>query len=238
MTAFAALSLLDVGDRIPITSAAIQTEGFDTLTEGEVWQVGDLVDYMMLTSSNRAARALRDAGDAALRSRAPAPTTSVPTTPTTPFIAYMNATAQRLGLAHTTFTNETGLDIRDTYATNFGSAHDVARLFMASLTQMPRVFSATESDSLALASRSALHEAVTTNKALADIPGLIASKTGFTDVAGGNLAIAFEVEQGRPIVIVVLASGKDERFTDVLTLVEAVRTAYGVTTVRAAPLPL
>jgi D-alanyl-D-alanine carboxypeptidase (penicillin-binding protein 5/6) len=140
----------------------------------------------------------------------------------------------------TTFTNETGLDIEhDTVATNFGSARDVATLLTYIITHEPRLLEATEDDREKLYSvTGTVHTAVTTNKALADIPGLIGGKTGFTDVAGGNLAIAFDVEPGHSVVAVVLGSGKDERFSDMLTLVDSVRNQFGMIGERQAHMPL
>jgi D-alanyl-D-alanine carboxypeptidase len=51
---------------------------------------------------------------------------------------------------------------------------------------------------------------------------LIASKTGYTDLAGGNLAVAFDAGVNRPIVIAVLGSSREERFSDVEKLASAV----------------
>jgi len=65
------------------------------------------------------------------------------------------------------------------------------------------------------------HTATNTNKVLGNIPGLIASKTGFTDLAGGNLVVAFDAGMMRPIIVVVLGSGIDERFEDIKKLVWA-----------------
>ena len=67
-----------------------------------------------------------------------------------------------------------------------------------------------------------LHTAKNTNSIAAEIPGLLASKTGFTSTAGGNLAFIFDPELGRPIVISVLGSSEDGRFADARTLVGAV----------------
>ena len=69
----------------------------------------------------------------------------------------------------------------------------------------------------------AYHEASNTNDAVSKIPNMIGSKTGYTDLAGGNLTIAFDAGLNRPIVITVLGSTHDDRFTDVLTLIDAVQ---------------
>jgi D-alanyl-D-alanine carboxypeptidase len=47
------------------------------------------------------------------------------------------------------------------------------------------------------------------------------SKTGYTDLAGGNLAVVFDAGIGHPVAVVVLGSTKEERFTDVQRLVRA-----------------
>ena len=47
------------------------------------------------------------------------------------------------------------------------------------------------------------------------------SKTGFTDLAGGNLALVFDAGIEHPIAVVVLGSSKKERFTDASALVAA-----------------
>ena len=50
---------------------------------------------------------------------------------------------------------------------------------------------------------------------------MIASKTGFTNLAGGNLAIVFDAGFMHPIAIVVLGSTIDGRFSDILKLQRA-----------------
>lgn len=54
----------------------------------------------------------------------------------------------------------------------------------------------------------------------------MASKTGLTDLAGGNLAIAFDAGLGHPIVVVVLGSTEDGRLTDVENLVDATLASF------------
>jgi D-alanyl-D-alanine carboxypeptidase len=46
----------------------------------------------------------------------------------------------------------------------------------------------------------------------------LASKTGYTDLAGGCLVVAFNAGINHPIIIVVLGSSPDGRFSDVLNL--------------------
>jgi D-alanyl-D-alanine carboxypeptidase len=53
------------------------------------------------------------------------------------------------------------------------------------------------------------------------VPHLLLSKTGFTDLAGGNLALVFDAGIQHPIAVVVLGSTKSARFTDGAALVAA-----------------
>ncbi len=71
--------------------------------------------------------------------------------------------------------------------------------------------------------------AFNTNEALGEIPGLLMGKTGFTDLAGGNLAVVFEAGPARPIVVVVLGSTREGRFADMRILVETTLRALGNT---------
>jgi len=56
---------------------------------------------------------------------------------------------------------------------------------------------------------------------LGAIPGIIMGKTGYTDLAGGNLAVVFDAGVGHPVVAVVMGSTQDGRFSDMKQLVSA-----------------
>ena len=66
------------------------------------------------------------------------------------------------------------------------------------------------------------HVARNTNSIVAEIPGLLVSKTGLTNTAGGNLVIVFDPELGRPIIVSILGSTEGGRFEDARTLINAV----------------
>ena len=54
----------------------------------------------------------------------------------------------------------------------------------------------------------------------------MASKTGYTDAAGGNLAVLVNLNVNKPIVIVVLGSTVDGRFQDVNRLHNAIEKLF------------
>ncbi|OGG72128.1 hypothetical protein A3H77_02565 [Candidatus Kaiserbacteria bacterium RIFCSPLOWO2_02_FULL_56_11] len=56
---------------------------------------------------------------------------------------------------------------------------------------------------------------------MANAPRLLLSKTGTTNLAGGNLALVFDAAIGHPIAVVVLGSTETERFTDASMLIAA-----------------
>ena len=62
-----------------------------------------------------------------------------------------------------------------------------------------------------------------TNQDIETISGAEASKTGYTDMAGGNLGIIVDISVGHPVVIVVLGSTREGRFKDMDTLYKALK---------------
>ena len=65
-----------------------------------------------------------------------------------------------------------------------------------------------------------IHTLENTNQTIDAIPSPLLSKTGFTDLAGGNLVVVFDAGINHPVAVVVLGSTKDERFSDVQALVQ------------------
>jgi D-alanyl-D-alanine carboxypeptidase len=99
----------------------------------------------------------------------------------------MNDTAEDLGLAQTYFVNETGLDTSPTAAGAYGSAWDIAELLGAVFERAPGILEATSKAETTYHSLGGTsHLASNTNISATETAGLIASKTGFTDLAGGR----------------------------------------------------
>ncbi|MFI5205966.1 MAG: hypothetical protein ACHQVK_03420 [Candidatus Paceibacterales bacterium] len=136
------------------------------------------------------------------------------------FIKQMNAEAQRIGLKETYFINESGLD-EGSVSGGYGSAIDVSKMMQYILANKPEIVEDTKYPSVDIKSLNATHTAKNTNTDIGAIPGLLASKTGYTTLAGGNLVVAFDASIGRPIIVVVLGSTESGRFEDVSNLVKA-----------------
>jgi serine-type D-Ala-D-Ala carboxypeptidase (penicillin-binding protein 5/6) len=207
LMAVTALDKVPEGTIITIRGEDLESEGDSGLFANESWTLGELIEFSLVVSSNDGARAIAsaigsqvsDSGDGVEE-----------------FVKLMNIKAREIGLAQTYFTSPSGLDIKDIIPGGTGSAHDIATLFEYTLKEFPGVLEATSYATLDFNSLNKFeHEAENTNGLVSKLPGIIASKTGFTDLAGGNLVVVFEPEPGHPIVLVALGSTIDGRFLDI-----------------------
>jgi D-alanyl-D-alanine carboxypeptidase (penicillin-binding protein 5/6) len=205
MTALVARSNESEHATVTISNLAIQTEGDSGLRVGERWALNDLLEFSLTSSSNDGMAAVALAFGSEKR-----------------FVTLMNTKADQIGMKNTYYLNETGLDESTQKGGAYGTAKDTATLFAYILENYPDLLPATTKPSISVKSLDNItHTANNTDLITQDIPGLKGSKTGYTDLAGGNLVIAFDPELGRPIVITVLGSTAGERFTDVEKLVDA-----------------
>lgn len=211
MLALIAIQNLSASTTILITPESLRQEGSTGLRIGERWKLQDLIDATLVPSSNDGAEAIALAignGDV-LKT-----------------VMAMNKRARDIGLNSTYFLNPTGLDESATQAGAYGSSRDVARLFAYITRNYPDFLAGTTQNGVRIISETGIeHTTINTNEALGQIPGLIAGKTGMTNLAGGNLAVVFDLNIGRPIVVVVLGSTSEGRFDDVRTLVRFARSA-------------
>ncbi len=206
MSAEAVLAATKAGAQVTITTDDLKPEGDWGFIPGEAWNIHDLLVFGLVASSNDAMAAAADAVPGGA-------------------IAAMNLRAAQLGLTRTYFSNPTGLDVDLETAGAYGSARDMAVLVASFLSEHPGLFEATANPSVTIRSGEHVLTADSTSIPLQSIPGLIAAKTGYTDLAGGNLVAAFDIHIGHPIIIAVLGSSRDGRFEDVKALIEAARRA-------------
>ncbi|MCX6701686.1 MAG: hypothetical protein NTX96_00635 [Candidatus Zambryskibacteria bacterium] len=214
MTALTAIELIPKNSRITIRKEFLQEEGDTGLLVGESWKLKDLLDFSLMVSSNDGARSVASViGAMSLK-------TDDYDLGRKDFISKMNEKAQELGLKQTYFINESGLD-DGVLSGGYGSAIDVSKLVQYILINQPEILEATKYQTMDISSLDKIHPAKNTNIEANQIPGLLASKTGYTDIAGGNLVVVFDSSIGRPIVVVVLGSTLGGRFQDVSKLVKA-----------------
>ncbi|MFA6338894.1 MAG: hypothetical protein WCW87_02465 [Candidatus Paceibacterota bacterium] len=210
MTAVTALKLAPKDLEVPIMSSFIIDN--NGLKANDKWKLGTLLSYTLIVSSNDGARSVASViGAKALGGSYENGNKW--------FVDQMNKQARAIGDSDVYFYNETGLDIDKTTNGGMGSALGVVKMFVYAFKQYPEIFEITNKSSISLNSISgARFDAKNTDKIASLIPGLLASKTGLEDTAGGNLAVIFDSGLNKPIAIVVLGSTAEGRFKDVLTL--------------------
>jgi D-alanyl-D-alanine carboxypeptidase (penicillin-binding protein 5/6) len=202
--------------RVIVRSEDVAT-GPRGLSSGEKWNLKNLLDYTLVISSNSGASAIAGAIGVVLQNENEWKGGNEEV-----FVGEMNKIAKALGMSQTFYLNPSGLDENEELSGAYGSAKDMTTLFDYILKVKPSLLSATANNSLRFDSLDGVsHVAVNTNTITQTVPGLMASKTGYTDLANGNLVIAFDVGPMHPVIIAVLGSTQEGRFTDVETLVNA-----------------
>lgn len=172
----------------------------------ELWKVRDLAIYTLITSSNTGATVLSDyAGGEEDTLRC------------------MNNEAQKMNLFETSFSNVTGLDLDDKTPGSRGSAENVAAMLQNIYSANNDVMNKTTFENYNIYSKNGtIHKAENTNIVADKIVGFLGSKTGLTDIAGGNIAFAMDVGLNHKIFVAILGSTEEGRFKDALTLSDAV----------------
>ena len=175
------------------------------LKEGQKWKLDEILKYTLITSSNAAITNIAKEVSLDLKS----------------FTLAMNTFVKNLGFKNFNFTNASGLDNKKIFGGQ-GTAFEYAELFGKIYFKIPEILSYTTKEEIKLNSKNYnINQILNTNHETDKFLNLLASKTGYTDEAGGNLAIIFNVNINKPIVIVVLNSTKEGRFSDVYKLYEA-----------------
>src|SRR3989344_122895 len=222
LTALLLEEMVPEGFYIPIGVEDIRQEGDDGFRTGDSFLKEDLRDFMLVASSNDAAYAAAqfigksfDGNDKAALSK---------------FTALMNERARELGMSRASFLNPHGLDVEvnlEKIPGAWASAVDVALLTEYIFKHHPNLLERTSWSEIEIVSEEGRRvRAKNTNKALAFIPQLVVSKTGFTDLAGGNLVFIFDAGFSRPVLAVLLGSSEEGRFSDAKKITEAVLKYY------------
>lgn len=214
MTSLLAYELASADTKVYLSDRAVEQEGSAGLVPQEQFTLEALNKLALVSSSNDAAFALGASAGELLGDR----------DPSAQFVAGMNIKAEELELSSLAFKNTTGLDLSTSEPGAVGSAKDVSLLMEYIYEHHLELLEATTRGGARIYnSQGEYHDVENTNEVLYAIPNLIGSKTGYTDLAGGNLTVAFDTGLDRPIIITVLGSTREERFTDVLRLVRAVQ---------------
>ncbi|OGD25784.1 hypothetical protein A2819_00680 [Candidatus Azambacteria bacterium RIFCSPHIGHO2_01_FULL_40_24] len=206
MTAIIVLENYNLEEIIKVPLIAVKREGSrGDLRPFEEITVRSLLDMMLIDSSNDAAIALADKNY--------------------DFIFLMNKKAETLGLLNTHFTNPDGLDEDNNYST----AIDIAKIFSYLISNYPAVFDILKTENMVIYSANGkiMHRLKNTNALLGTISEVSAGKTGYTDKAGGSLALlvsGFHFGDENNIITIVL--GSPDRFGESEKLIQWLKEAY------------
>jgi D-alanyl-D-alanine carboxypeptidase len=195
----------DKDEKLTITPKSIE-DGYDLgLKQNQVWKLSELLKYTLVFSSNDGAEVVADSfGGKEI------------------FVSQMNDDAKKLGLS-LVFTDPAGRDVHGNIG-GIGSVLEVAKLFEIARKNIPEILdSTTKKRETVLANTGRISGVPNTNQSIETLPGAEASKTGYTDMAGGNLGVIVDILVGRPVVIIVLGSSKEGRFKDMETLYNTLR---------------
>lgn len=214
LTLYEAQRVLSPQSLVTISSTSLAQDGNYGLSLGETFAYQDLARFALVASSNDAAEAIAEAAASTRGQNVP---------------QFMASAVANANLSHTRAVSSTGLDLDLTTASNFGSARDMAKLAGEFLGIAPTIAEATTHTAVTAYSTAGIpHSLSNTNQDVTAMPGILLSKTGFTDIAGGNLVVVFDAGINHPIAVVVLGSTHEARFTDVEKLISATLTSFQI----------
>lgn len=210
MTASVADTILKWSSKVSSTPIKIKS-GFEydsadkVLKNGTLWNPADLITYMLIGSSNKASELLASS-----------------LIDKSVFLSLMNHQARQWGLTHTSFNNPSGLTEKKDKKEIPGAsstAREVALMMWHIVENHPNLLDSTRVQKASFSAENS--ETITiknTNALLSELP-IIFGKTGFTEQAGGNLAVVVQKNStSHPYIIVVLGSTLSDRFSDVQAL--------------------
>lgn len=207
ITSLVALDELSLVEPIIISKGAAETEGETGLKEGELWFRDDLLELMLIASSNDAGIAIQEEINREGKD----------------LVSLMNEKTSSLGLSDLKFKNPTGLDEGDSISAT-GTPKGVARMLGFAYKENPDFFKKTAKEVFSKRNLDGkLNRILNTNPILSSDTEMkiLASKTGYTSLAGGSLALIVESEKGERLAIAILGSSFDGRFKDAENLIRA-----------------
>jgi len=193
MTALIILENLELDQVIEISQQAIQAQGnAGNLMLGEKFRADDLLNIMLIESSNDAAQAFGEV---------------MPN-----LIDLMNKKSEQIGLQNTRFTDAHGLD-----SNNVSTADDIIKLAEYSFdNQIWKILSQKQKTVYSLDQKP--HYLESTNKLLREMPEIISGKTGYTEEAGQTLIILAKAPNNDILVSALLNS--EDRFADMQKIIK------------------
>ncbi len=195
---------LSENEIVTISANALETQGESFFFINENFELHKLLKMMLVASSNDAAAAVREHFESKTGLN---------------FISEMNLLAAKIGMENTRFFNETGLDMINNTPGAVGTVSDLSILFEYILKNYPEIFEYSKMIRYDTYSGNGLYYQINnTNGIIPKLKNLIGTKTGYTDLASGNLGVIIDPDLNMPTIIIVLGSTYEGRFDDVLKL--------------------
>lgn len=208
MTAIVSLENYQTDDQIIIFGSSFGDRGANKLNAGEKWILSDLIKFTLISSSNSGAYALSQGDES--------------------YLDKMNLKAKKIGMTDTIFYNTTGIDLNENTAGAYATARDVNKMAVYALKNFREVFHATAMPEMEFMTISGeKHYIYNTNYFVNKMPDILMSKTGNTVLAGGNLCVIFKGKNGHDIVITLLGSTTEGRFSDMEKIINVLQYDYG-----------
>ena len=207
VSALVAHQYFSKGDEIEITTQDLNVYANTDLKVGDRWDAEELLKFSLIESSNIGITAIQR---------------HVEEVTGYDFFDLVKKYQQDKNLNQSYFTNSTGLDIHLGLSSAKSSPKDIVSILKLSIEELSDIIYDTGIYSKKFYTvDKRLFEATNTNILTKKFNNIFISKTGYTDLAGGNLAIVINIKNSK-IAIVVLSSTFEERFNDVEKLINIV----------------
>ncbi len=206
MTAVVVIENLIPDDVVTVTAEDLNLSGYGAdLTKNEKISVKNLMNIMLVKSSNDAASALATHANSK----------------GIDLVRVMNDKAKSLSMTNTHFVDPAGLDDN-----GHSSVHDLVRL-MSYINRYPELLSILRKESATISSVDGkiVHNVRTTDQLLGELSNIIAGKTGYTDVAQGTLLLQVGLKEYDDSLISVVLGTKD-RFGETKQLINWAKKGY------------
>lgn len=207
LTARITKNIFEAKDEITVSREAIEQEGDSVgFSAGEILYFEDILNAMLIASSNDAAFALLEEGKKKLNGE--------------DFLDWLNNEIKNFGFDVFFLSDPAGLEEK-----TVGTARALAGFYGIILNdESLKQILGTKDIFIKSADGRFRHHLVNTNDLLWLDDKVKGGKTGYTDEAGGNLIVELEMPNGERGIFVVLGSG--DRFDEMEKLIEWTRKAY------------
>lgn len=209
MTGIIVLENFNLEERISISKKSVNTFGtMGQLKDGEAILARDLLDVMLIESSNDAAEAFAESIG---RDK---------------FIKLMNKKASQIGMKDTLFVNPSGLDFD---YSNVSNISDLKKLVTYVIDQYPLIYQILSIKEKDLYNNNVFHhKMITTNVLLYENNGYIWGKTGYTVKAGECIILLmkrpFSNKENSYIINIIINS--NERFKDARIMEQLIKESF------------